>query len=82
MPTAALWRGNGQTLPSLSLSCQTPPPAKPKQRVGAPGHAGGSLFVLGGLWGPRVQWRQAVGRAGGQRADSEDGTKVTPHEAD
>lgn len=39
-------------------------------------------MVLGGLWGPRVQWRQAVGGAGGQRADSEDWTKVTPHEAD
>ena len=38
--------------------------------------------MLGGLWGPRVQGRRAVGGAGGQRVDSEDGTKVTPHEAD
>ena len=28
-------------------------------------------MVLGGLWGPRVQWRQAVGGAGGQRVGAE-----------
>ena len=38
--------------------------------------------MLGGLWGPRAHWRWAVGGAGGQRADSEDRTKVTPLEAD
>lgn len=84
MPTAAPGVGGGQTLSSLSpaplTSCRTP--HRPNQRVGAPEHTGGSPSVLGGLWGPRVHWRWAVGGAGGQRADSEDGTKVTRLEAD
>ena len=68
-----------QTQPEVGARarCQPNP-----TRGWAPGHAGGSLSVLGGLWGPRVQGRRAVGGAGGQRVDSEDGTKVTPHEAD
>lgn len=67
MPTTAPGRGSGETCPpSLHADLlPDPSPAKPNQSGGTR-HAGGSPVVLGGLWGPRVQWRQAVGGAGGR----------------